>query len=201
MLLWYAEYSDRAVLATACGKSFCIDKTLVSVPGSACGCRQYLRTAKGAARQEGRGIPAHIKACRVSQEQMMETKPGIKHSPAGDPLARGKVVDKPSRFHSSFPRCSQFSHFIYPVWYSFKTGFFLFQAFQSSLASSLEEKIHADAPQSSAFLHVQWQLCSAKCCGVSAQHVPISSLSFFLSSVNYCRIGVKQEQCSLICTS
>lgn len=65
-------------------------------------------------RREG-GTPAHIKACKVSGEQIMETEPGIKHSPAGDPLARGKVVDKLSHFYSSFPHCSQFSHFIYPV--------------------------------------------------------------------------------------
>lgn len=28
MLLWYAEYSDKAVLETARGKSFCINKII-----------------------------------------------------------------------------------------------------------------------------------------------------------------------------
>jgi len=45
------------------------------------------------------GTPALIKARRVSQEHVIEAKPGIRHSPAGgDPLTRGKVCDKPSHF-------------------------------------------------------------------------------------------------------
>lgn len=52
-------------------------------------------------------------------------KPAIRRGPAGDPLTRGEVVDKLSRFYSAFPRCSTFSHFIYPVRYSFKPDMFL----------------------------------------------------------------------------
>lgn len=54
----------------------------------------------------------------------METKSGIQH---WDPLTTVKVVDKHS--YSAFPHCSEFPPFIYPVWYSFKTVFLVFQSF------------------------------------------------------------------------
>lgn len=45
-MLWCAEYSDKAVLETADGKSFCINKT-----NGICS-RRYLGVAEGAGRQQ-----------------------------------------------------------------------------------------------------------------------------------------------------
>lgn len=120
------------------------------------------------------GTPAHVKACSVSWELVMEAKPGIKHShPRGSSDKR--------------ERCRYAFSFLFSFPSLFWVLLFILFDILSELAFSCVSKpfshpwqvlyrreIQAGAPQCSAFLQVQPQFCSGKCCGVSAQNVQVS---------------------------
>lgn len=134
-LWWYTECSDRAELETVCGNG---------VPHSVGICyRQclWLQTVPTEGRSEAAGKGEHQLTQRhAGSPESRWWKQSLESSTAlqGILWQEGKFVDKPLHFYAAFPCCSEFPHFIYPVWYSFKTGFFLcFKAFQSSLASCL----------------------------------------------------------------
>lgn len=95
---------------------------------SAHGCRQYLWLAERAARQQGRWNSSSQKDTQGFLRAGDGNQVWNQAQPCRDPLTILKVVDKPSHSHSSFPHCSELSPFICPVWYSFKTGFLVFQS-------------------------------------------------------------------------